>query len=88
MHSVPSALFDRCTACGAGADSSKEAMLLLLDLVYTGSTARSVTLDGGVGAFELAHRWEVQHRATHSALGTLLCTQCTLHSLKRAPCVA
>ena len=38
-------------------DTSKEAMGLLLDLIYTGSTAGSTELDPGVGAFELVHRW-------------------------------
>ena len=43
-------------------DATKESMLLLLDLMYTGSTtAEAIRLDGAVGAFELAHRWEIQH---------------------------
>jgi hypothetical protein len=42
-------------------DVSKEEMLLLLDLVYTGSTELDVTLDSGSGAFDLAHRWDVKH---------------------------
>ena len=42
-------------------DTSTPAMGLLLDLVYTGSTTRAVALESGLGAFELAHRWQVQH---------------------------
>ena len=45
----------------ACSDSSEGAMSLLLDFMYTGSTTRAITLESGLGAFDLAHVWEVRH---------------------------
>jgi hypothetical protein len=45
----------------ACSDSSEGAVSLLLDFMYTGSTTRAITLESGLGAFDLAHVWEVRH---------------------------